>query len=396
MKKESLFMNAIALVHINKTGGEMLKDFESLMKTSGENRTVAELLKLSGEEFLLTNANEAMTTGQAGFGLEFIEASVLSNELIERISNSDSLLAKAMTHTMNANVQKFPVRGARIRMIGTTESNSLPGTTPGVDSAQVKKAGTAELTLTANEFVVTVYFSDTLLEDSVVGIAEYVTSEIVAAYERSLHEVVLNGDTDTGASTNINIIDGNTSALPDGNKTDLLKANGARKVAIDNTATVNAGAAMVLEDIRSARALLGIKGLNPADLVLVPDQSTYFKLLNLSQAETVEKFGDAATVKEGRLVAIDGIAIVNREEILKATATGEISATGSNNTKGQMALIHLPSLHIGFRRQLSVETSRYAEQRQTGVTGSTRFAVTFDNTQNSTQASLPAALIVNI
>lgn len=79
MKKESLFMNAIALVHINKTGGEMLKDFESLMKTSGENRTVAELLKLSGEEFLLTNANEAMTTGQAGFGLEFIEASVLSN-----------------------------------------------------------------------------------------------------------------------------------------------------------------------------------------------------------------------------------------------------------------------------------------------------------------------------
>lgn len=153
---------------------------------------------------------------------------------------------------------------------------------------------------------------------------------------------------------------------------------------------------MVLEDIRSARALLGIKGLNPADLVLVPDQSTYFKLLNLSQAETVEKFGDAATVKEGRLVAIDGIAIVNREEILKATATGEISATGSNNTKGQMALIHLPSLHIGFRRQLSVETSRYAEQRQTGVTGSTRFAVTFDNTQNSTQASLPAALIVNI
>lgn len=37
----------------------------------------------------------------------------------------------------------------------------------------------------------------------------------------SIHQIILNGDIDTGATTNINIIDGNTSALPDGNKTDL-------------------------------------------------------------------------------------------------------------------------------------------------------------------------------
>lgn len=396
MNPQDIFMNAMVINHVSKTGGDMLKDFEAMLKANGENRSVAQLLKLSGENFMETNANEAMTTGQAGFGAEFVQTYILEPALIERLSNTDSLAADAMQKTMSAGVNKYPVRGARRRMIGTTESNSYPWATPWVDTAQVKKMGTADITLTAQEFVVTVYFSDTLLEDSVIDIAEYVTEEIVAAYDNTVHQVLLNGDVDTGANTNINIIDGNTSALPDGNKTDFLKANGARKFAIDNSGTVDAGGAFVLEDIRLARAKMGMKGLDPSKLRLVPDVATYFKILGFTQAETIEKFGDAATVKDGVLVAIDGIKIINREELLQATATGEISATGSNNVKGQVAIIHMPSVHIGWRRKLSIETSRYAEQRETGITGSTRFAITLDNTQNNTIATLPASLIVNI
>lgn len=396
MNPQDIFMNAMVINHISKNGGDMLKDFENMLKANGENRTVSQLLKLSGESFMLTNANEAMSSGQAGFGAEFVQTYILEPALIERLGNTESLAADAMQKTMSAAVNKYPVRGARRRMIGTTEENSYPGATPAVDTAQVKKMGTAEITLTAQEFVVTVYFSDTLLEDSVIDIAEYVTEEIIAAYDNTVHQVLLNGDVDTGSNTNINIIDGNTSALPDGNKTDFLKANGARKFAIDNSGTVDAGGALVLEDIRSARALMGMKGLDPSKLRLVPDVKTYFKLLNLTQAETMEKFGDAATVKEGRLVAIDGIKIVNREEMLQAQAAGTISATWSNNVKGQIAVIHMPSVHIGWRRKLSIEPSRYAEKRQTGITGSTRMAITFDNTQNNDIATLPATLIVNI
>lgn len=142
-----------------------------------------------------------------------------------------------------------------------------------------------------------------------------------------MHQVILNGDTRTGANTNINIIDGNTSALPDGNITDVLLDDGARRVALSKSATVNATGALTLAHFRSARKLMGLKGVNPQDIVIVPDQDTYFSLLNLSQVETIEKFGDAATVKEGRIVAIDGMSIVNREEVPRATATGEVSAT---------------------------------------------------------------------
>lgn len=141
---------------------------------------------------------------------------------------------------------------------------------------------------------------------------------------------------------------------------------------------------------------MGMKGLNPSDLVMVPDMQTYFELLNLTEAETIEKFGDAATVKNGVLTALDGIEIVNREELGLATATGEISATAGNNVKGQIVLIHAPSLNIGIRRGLTTEVSRYAEELTTGITGSARIAVTFNDVQNTTQPTSPVALIRNI
>lgn len=393
--KTQIFYNAIALMHINKKGGEMLADFESVLKNAGESNTVSDLLNLSGEQFLLTNANETMGTGQVGYGAEFIEDTILSGELIDRLKESNSLLSKAVFKQMNTNSQDFPVRGAKIRMSLITEPTGTPNATDPV-APQVKKAKTAEINMTAKEMVITVYYSDTLLEDSVIAIAEYVMQEIVTAYESSLHQIILNGDTATGTG-NINIDGANTSTLTDGNLTDYILADGARKTAITNSATVDAGGSLGVDHIRSARAKMGKKGLNPADLVMVPDQTTYYELMNLGEVETIEKFGDAATIKNGVLVAIDGIEIVNREEMPLLTDTaGKVSSTGGNNLYGSIVIIHAPSLYIGFRRGLRTEVSRYAETRTTGVTGSARLAVKFNDIQNEVTATSSCALIIKV
>lgn len=392
--KEALFYNAIALMHVNKKGGEMLNDFSAALKNSGETLTVRQLLDMTGENFLKTNANEAMSTGQAGFGAEFVQEVVLSSELIERLQVEGSLLEGATIKTMTSKTLDLPVRGAKIRMVGTSENPNAPA--GGAVAGENKKAKTAQVSLEAKTLIVTIYYSDELLEDSVINIAEYVMGELTAAYETSVHEIIINGDVDTGANTNINIIDGNTSALPDGNKTDFLKFDGIRKIALTKGTVVNAGGNLALENIRTARAAMGTKGLDPSKLRLVPDISSYFELMNLSPVETMEKFGDAATVKNGVLVAIDGIKIVSREEMVKATATGEISATPALNTKGAMAIVHAPSMIVGIRRGLTTETSRYVEEQLTGVTGSARLALTFNDVQNNKVATAPAALIVNI
>lgn len=386
-----LMENAIALYHVNKIGGEMKNDLDAVLSQDG--LTVSKLLNMSASDFIKTNANEVMGTGQVGFGAEFVQETVLVGELIERLETNGSLLAGANIKQMFNKEQEYPVRGKKFRMVLSAETtDAVSGSTP---AGQGKKSPTAKITLTAKLMRVTVEYSDELLEDSVIALAEYVLQSISDAYETSIHQVLINGDTATGANTNINIIDGNTTSLPDGNKTDVLASDGIRKAGIAAGA-IDAAGNLDLSVIRSARAAMGVKGLNPANLRLVPDTQTYFELLNLTEAETMEKFGDAATVKNGVLTAIDGIQIVNREEMTKATATGEISATGTNNTKGQIAIVHVPSIYVGIRRGLTTELQRYASEGATAVTGSARIGVTLENVQNNEEATAPASLIVNI
>lgn len=48
-----------------------------------------------------------MSTGQTGFGKEFVEEVVLSAELIDRLRNSSSLLGKAVMRSMTSRKQDF-------------------------------------------------------------------------------------------------------------------------------------------------------------------------------------------------------------------------------------------------------------------------------------------------
>lgn len=392
--KEALFYNAITLMHVNKKGGDMLTDFAAALKNSNETHTVSQLLNMTGEEFLKTNANEAMSTGQAGFGQEFVQEVVLSSELIERLNVDGSLLEGATIKLMNSKTLEAPVRGKKRRMFSTVENDSAP--TGGAVAGENTKARTASVSLEAKTLIVTIYYSDDLLEDSVIDIAEFVMGEITASYETSVHEILINGDTATTANTNINAIDGGVADLENGAKTETLLFDGGRKLAFEKSATVDAGGNLAVENIRAGRALMGVKGLDPTKLRLVPSLASYYELMSLSPVETIEKFGDAATIKNGVLVAIDGIKIVHREEMRKALASGKISKTAASNVKGSMLITHQPSVVFGIRRGLTTETSRYAEEQLTGVTGKARVALEFNDVQNNIDPTSPVALIHNI
>lgn len=353
------------------------------------------LYDMSFADFMETNANEAMTTGQVGFGKEFVDQEILVAMLIERLEDENSLMGLIPTSNikrMNGKKETLPARGKKIRMVWGNENADIPADV----TAQLKKAKTESLSVEAKKLILTVPYSDELLEDSVIEMGSYVISEISSAFDTSMHEVILNGDIVTGVNVNINIIDADTSTLEDGNKTDFIVINdGARKRAFDNWATVNAGV-LDLADIRSARAKMGIKGINPANIAMVVSINVYTKLLGLAQVETTDKFRESATVVKGVLTHVDGMRVITREELGDATATGEISATPSNNTTGQIVLIHLPSLWLGIRRNFSTEAERNVKEQQTEVTGSARVDVVFNDLQVNKALTSSVALIFNI
>jgi len=182
-------------------------------------------------------------------------------------------------------------------MTALAENANVPGT-----SASLNKAGTQKLVLTAKQFAATVYFTQELMEDSVVNIMNYVERKLLQAFVTTVHNVLINGDT-------ANVINGTTAS-----NSALRQINGLRKIAAAGSNVIQAGE-LDLSDIRDARALLGIKGVDPSKLVMIMDYQSYNKILSLTQVETVEKIGLAATVVQGRLAALDGIKIVTRAEV---------------------------------------------------------------------------------
>jgi hypothetical protein len=311
-------------------------------------------------------------------------------EIIDRVSKGDSLLSLITPRRMGGKKVSFPAKGKRRRMFLVDESVNVPGNTE-----RNMKAKTLNVTLEALELSATIYIPDSLLEDSVINMAQYVLDELVEAYECTAHHIILNGDTETAANTNINIIDGAVTSLE---FNDVLLADGTRKIALSQAGSagfVNAGT-FELADIREARKKMGAKGIDPTKVVIVIEYNTYFGLLGLSQIETIEKFGDAATVKNGVITAIDGMKVIPREELSKTNANGKVSATPANNTKGQCVLIHLPSLNFGTRRDFRTEPQREASERRSSITGSARVALTIDNNQTAESPTLPCVVIGNI
>ena len=96
-------------------------------------------------------------------------------------------------------------------------------------------------------------------------------------------------------------------------------------------------------------------------------------MLGLTQVETMEKFGNSATVVNGRIATIDGIRVISREEVPLTQADGVVSNTANLNVAGTIVLAHVPSLYIGWRRPLDVEQDYDTTTQQHFVTGSTRF-----------------------
>ena len=391
MLEKELMYNALALMHANKSE-EMKKDLNEVLKN--DNVTVDQLLKMNWNDFMQTNSNEVMGTTQTWFGKEWVEKEVIVTEILERIKNSKSLLSFAREWFTDNDKILFPVKGKRVRMVLLEENKDQPQNKT-LTSKQVKKVGTPLVEVNTKELIITIYFSDKLLRQSVLAIANYIMGEIFEAYEKSAHEIILNWDTAT--TNNINCADGNIETdLPDWAKTDLLGFDWARKTAIQKWATVDAWGNLDLIILRKGRAKMWIKGMDPDKVKLVPSQWAYFDLMNLTEAETIEKFWDTATVKNGKLVAIDWMEIINREELTLTQADWTISKIPENNTAEQMVLVHVNSLLYGNTYALTTELSRYAEEKTTGITWSTGIGLGWDDEQNNERSTSPVALIVNI
>jgi len=314
---------------------------------------------------------DAMDTAESGAGADFIDTGMAST-VLQKVRDAQSVLSKLPTPiTMPTGTFEIPTEGADPTFYGTSENTAGPGT-----EYTSSNAGTGSITLTSKKFTAITYLSGELDEDSIVSIRPFVEGKIAAAYVELLDKVMINGDTTTAATGNVNLDDAAPTA-----GTYYLQLNGMRKAAIDNSKTVNAGT-LDSTDFRAARKLLGRKGLNPQKLLWILSADVYYKLLGLTQVETIEKFGTAATFVNGTLSAIDGIEVVTNWDTPNTEADGKVSTTAGNNTLGTAVLVYRDDIITGFKRELKTNVEYLPNLDQFRISAHTRFAMTIKDTDS--------------
>jgi len=132
-----------------------------------------------------------------------------------------------------------------------------------------------------------------------------------------------------------------------------------------------ANGAVSIAKLRGLRAQLGSYGLDPADVVYIVNNDTYYDLLEDSVFMTMEKVGPQATVLTGQIGQIGGSPVITTGE-LAAKATGAITAL----TNIAALAVYLPNFLAGSQRGLRVDTQDLAAEQARVMVASMRVGMT--------------------
>lgn len=275
-----------------------------------------------------------------GGGDEWVPTMV-SSQFIEEFELDRQVVDQFKTINMPSSPFDVPVQTS------VTQARIQPESCDPADNIPASNFGTSKITLQATKLVEHMCLPEELNEDSAVQILSLVRSEVTMAQARAWENAILNGDT-TGPHMDADVVAAS----------DARKAwNGLRKLAIDNSATVNFSAAAVsVANLRAMRTLMGKFGVSERALTWVVSSKIYNQLLALEEVTTVEKFGPNATILRGSLAALDGIPIVISEH-----ARDDLTAAGVNeallSTFSCVTLVNRSRFMWGVRRPIRVRAS---------------------------------------
>jgi HK97 family phage major capsid protein len=297
-------------------------------------------------------ANELDSVGQSGFGAEWAPDSWRA-ELWLRTRQDNVIAPLFEMIEMPTNPYELPIESTDPTVYFVAETTDATQLTWGTGNPiTLSKIGSGKVQMNAKKLALRVAWSAELNEDSLIPVIANYRRQALRAMQNAIDNVLVNGDTATGASTNINLIDGTPTT-----GTKYLAFNGLRKYCLvtNSAQSKSAGGPPTLPLLRTGRFLLnGAYALRPRDLAWIVDDLTYARLLNLPEFQTMDKAGNAATNLTGQVGVIDGVPVFATAEMgLSQTADGKISGTPANNAKGQAICVFRPSWMLGYRRQVT-------------------------------------------
>ena len=233
--------------------------------------------------------------------------------------------------------------------------------------------GTGRVLLSLAKLGGRVIWSGEMEEGSLVPFVNQLRGQLVKAGGEYLESAIIDGDTETGASTNINDIDG-TPASTDW----FMVWNGFRKSAlVTTTANSRSGAGSLdVSDYLETVKLMGTGGINGWDrskVGFIVDVPTHYKTSLLPEVLTRDVFVNP-TLEGGVLSGLFGYSLNASGQICKnggagglSEATGKCDETAADNLYGQILAVRWDQWKFGWRRRMTIETTRIANADATEI-----------------------------
>ncbi len=299
---------------------------------------------------LRVKSDELMHTDNTGYGSEWVP-DVWSSELWRKARAENVILPLFRVIEMPSSPFELPIAGSDPTVYYVPETQdeddlTLAGSGNPIPDSQV---GSGKVTLTARKLALRVGFSAEMVEDTMIPLIPLYREQALRVMADAIDNVLLNGDTEDGATGNINSDDGAPSSTAK-----YMAFDGLRKLPlVTNAANAkDASGAPSVALLRETRFLMPARyALRPNDCAWIVDGSTYAALLSDTSLATVDKFGPHATVLTGEIAKVDGVPVLVSAEMPLTMADGKVDSTG--NTKGQAVCVYRPGWVVGYRRRVA-------------------------------------------
>jgi len=311
-----------------------------------------------------TKANELNYTTQAGFGDEFVPT-VWSSQVWVAVRAASFVFDKLPAKEFSGPGDTFtiPIEGADPTWYRIGQATDLNATTGRPDATiGDSKVATGNLNMVLGKVGARVPYTGEMNEDSIVPWAAQVREQTENSFSEQMEHLVIDGDTATGATTNINHIGGTPTST--GTKQDLfLTFNGFRKSPLVTTTanSYNASGTLVDTVYLEILKLMGTAGLIGADAArvdFIQDPNVTWKVQTLVSVKTRDVFTNA-TLENGMFKGIWGYKVYTsyfmhyKSAVRKANTAGKVDiTTPANNTTGAILGVRWDQWLAGWKRHM--------------------------------------------
>ena len=341
-------------------------------------------------------SDEVMQQDLTSYGDEWVGVGY-GTQLWQQIrTDPNPVLSKVPMVEIPQGMETFydPTEGADptwYKVAEVTDENATTKTPNGTITSS--KVGTGRVNETLAKAGARVTWSGEFNEDSLIPVLPEIRRKLIVSGQEMLAHVLIDGDTETAGTTNINDIGG----TPAGTEPFML-VNGFRKLAlVTNTANSrNASGAFATSDFINTVKLMGLGGKDAIQkdrVSFLIDLATHWAALQLDEVKSKDVFSQP-TIEGGDLTGIYGYQVIPTQFMhfanqdatygLKANSAGKVNLdTASANTYGAILAVRWDQWKFGWKRRMTIETERIARADAYEIIALMRFGLKYRTTEAS-------------